>query len=291
MAFNINDIKPKANTVKRKDPTIDQIGDPRNLQNYLLDSGATQHMTPRFEDLEEVVEDRHLGVEVADGHIIRCPATGKIRISMLDDNGNPLEVKLQDVMYVPGLSRRLFSITRFVRHGHHATFTKGTTILKFAPSWAVVSLVNHIRAAAFAADSTVIAKKEIPNTYHEIPAYRNANVPTRHKRLPLELIHVRLGHRKCRTLLSANEHRLWKDVTIRMSPENGCLSCDIATARAANRNKDHHSEASRPGEYIFLDIQHPITTTGLTPATTYDFYLIIVDAYSRYVRFYGLENK
>jgi hypothetical protein len=55
---------------------------------------------------------------------------------------------------------------------------------------------------------------------------------------------------------------------------------------------EHHSSASRPGENIFfLDIGHPITTTGLTTATTYPFYLFVVDAYSRYVRFYGLPNK
>jgi len=96
-------------------------------------------MTLHFKDLEEVAEGRHLGVEVADGHIIKCPATGKIKISMLDNDGNPLEVKLLYVMYVPELSRKLFSITRFVRHGHHATFMKGITVLKFAPSWATVS--------------------------------------------------------------------------------------------------------------------------------------------------------
>jgi hypothetical protein len=30
--------------------------------------------------------------------------TGKIRISILDDNGNRLEAVLVDVMYIPGLS-------------------------------------------------------------------------------------------------------------------------------------------------------------------------------------------
>jgi hypothetical protein len=39
-------LKSMANAIKRKDPSIAEIGDPRNLQNYLLDSGATQHMTP-----------------------------------------------------------------------------------------------------------------------------------------------------------------------------------------------------------------------------------------------------
>jgi transposase InsO family protein len=239
--------------------------------------------------LEDVVEDKHLGVEVADGHIIKCPATGKIKIKMLDDENNPLEVTFHDVMYVPGLSRRLFSITRFVRHGHNATFTKGTTTLQFAPTMATVSIAHTTKATVFAADSTVMNNSTL--NYHEVPAFRSSVSRSRQKRLPLELLHARLGHRKCRTLLSANEHQLWKDVSIRMSPETGCLSCGIATARSAARNTEHHSGASQPGEYIFLDIEHPITTADLTTASTYPFYLIVVDAYSRYVRFYGLHNK
>jgi hypothetical protein len=36
----------KANVIKQKDPGLEELGDPRDLHNYLLDSGATQHMTP-----------------------------------------------------------------------------------------------------------------------------------------------------------------------------------------------------------------------------------------------------
>jgi hypothetical protein len=99
--------------VQKKDPRIEEIGDPCDLGNFLPDSGATQHMTPCRADLFDVVEGQNLGVEVADGHIINCSITGKIRLTMTDDNGNALNAVLHDVMYVPGLSRRLFSITRF----------------------------------------------------------------------------------------------------------------------------------------------------------------------------------
>jgi len=45
-----------------KDPTIQEIGDPRNLNNYLPDSGATQHMTLHLADLADTVEGQKLGV-------------------------------------------------------------------------------------------------------------------------------------------------------------------------------------------------------------------------------------
>jgi len=104
-------------------------------------------------------------------------------------------------------------------------------------------------------------------------------------------MHRRLGHRKCRTLLAANEHHLWEDAMVCMSLEMGCLSYSIATIKASARNKDHHTAASHPGKYVFLDILHPITRTGLTTKTSYAFYLIIVDAYFPYCTFHSLPDK
>jgi translation initiation factor IF-1 len=121
----------KANVIRKKDPIISDIGDPADLNNYLPDSGATQHMTPRLADLTDMVEGQNLGVEVANGHVIKCTTTGKIQVRMLDDNGDRLEVTLTDVMYVPGLSRRLFSVAKFARHGFHAMIKQNATTLYF----------------------------------------------------------------------------------------------------------------------------------------------------------------
>lgn len=93
----------------KKGPTLHEIGTPGNLANYLPDSSATQHMTPHQADLFNEVDGKNLGVKVADGHVIKFSITGKTQLDMLDDNGNPLNAVLQDVMYIPGLSRRLFS--------------------------------------------------------------------------------------------------------------------------------------------------------------------------------------
>jgi hypothetical protein len=121
----------KANAIKKRDPSINEIGDPAYLNNYLPDSSATQHMTPRLADFSDTVEGQNLGVVVADGHVIKCTTTGKIQVRMLDDNGERLDVTLMDVMYVPGLSRRLFSVSKFARHGFHAMIKWNATTLYF----------------------------------------------------------------------------------------------------------------------------------------------------------------
>jgi hypothetical protein len=74
-----------------------------------------------------------------------------------------------------------------------------------------------------------------------------------------------------------------------MTGETGSLMCGIATIRS--RNKEAHSGATWAGEYLFLDIQHPVVKAGLTVSTSYAFYLLIVDAYSRNVKPNGLPKK
>jgi len=107
----------QCNRVQATSPSIEELGDPSNVNNYLPDSGATQHMTPRQANLYDAVEGQKLGVEVADGHIIQCSTTGKVKIVMTDDNGRTLTAELHGCMYIPGLSRRLFSITKFASNG------------------------------------------------------------------------------------------------------------------------------------------------------------------------------
>lgn len=76
-----------------------------------------------------------------------------------------------------------------------------------------------------------------------------------------------------------------------MSPEVGCLNCGIATIWSSARNTDPHAKATRPGEYLFLDIHQPLLSAGLTPTTSYAFYFQIVDAFSRFTRMYEIANK
>jgi hypothetical protein len=254
------DPKGKSHTSMRKlkDPSVAEIGDPSNLNNYLPDSGATQHMTPHLADSVDVVEGQNLGVEVVDGHLIRCSITGNIQIYMQDDTGIPFQATLSEVMYVPGLSRRLFSVTQFAQHGHRAIVQNQGTTLLFGPRKLPVTIPYHTLGRRMASNLTVITpdSENTDSTYHSIPTYRNKD--QNKKRLPLELRHSRLGHRKCRTLLAASEHNLGEDTTIRMTGETGCLTCGIATIRSRTRNKEPHSGATRAGEYLFLDIPNTL---------------------------------
>jgi hypothetical protein len=95
------------------------------------DTGASSHSTPCLLDLQEVEEGLDLGVEVADGHIVKCTARGIVEIKMIADDGHTLKAHLHGVIYVQGLKRLLFSVTAFASRGHYAIVRKNEIELMF----------------------------------------------------------------------------------------------------------------------------------------------------------------
>lgn len=59
-AFSAVASKP-ASAIRRSDPSITEIDDPCNLNNYLPVSGATQHITPHSADLMNMVGGQKFG--------------------------------------------------------------------------------------------------------------------------------------------------------------------------------------------------------------------------------------
>ncbi len=83
---------------KGLDPPDSIIGIGSDLGNWMPDTDASSHFTPCLEGLD-------LGVEVADGHIVKCTARGIVEINMIADDGLPFKANLHGVINVPGLKR------------------------------------------------------------------------------------------------------------------------------------------------------------------------------------------
>ena len=63
----------------------EKYGDSSQLTNWILDSGATCHMTPEVSYLiPGSLEDTYKFIEVADGHHVTAKQKGQVRIIMFD---------------------------------------------------------------------------------------------------------------------------------------------------------------------------------------------------------------
>ena len=82
------------------------------LINWILDSGATCHMTPEVSDfIPGSVEDTDEHIEVADRHCVKAKQKCQAQIKMCDENGDTFVVMLHNVLLAPYLCNSLFSIT------------------------------------------------------------------------------------------------------------------------------------------------------------------------------------
>ena len=101
-------------------------GDSSQLTNWILDSGATCHMTPEVSDfIPGPLEDTDKYIEVADGHHITAKQKVQVRIQMCDDNRKKFIATLYNVLLAPDLCDKLFSIITLTNAGHTCLFHKG----------------------------------------------------------------------------------------------------------------------------------------------------------------------
>ena len=86
-------------------------GNSSQLTNWILDSGATCHMTPAVTDfIPGSLENMYKFIEVAEVHHVTAKQKGSVRIQMCDDNGKTFVATLYNVLLAPDLCDRLFSI-------------------------------------------------------------------------------------------------------------------------------------------------------------------------------------
>ena len=107
-------------------------GDSLQLNNWILDSGATCHMTPEVTDfIQGSLEDTDKFIEVADGHNVTAKQKGSVRIQMCNDNRKTFVATLYTVLLAPDLCDRLFSIIMLMNAGHMCIFHEGFCTVYF----------------------------------------------------------------------------------------------------------------------------------------------------------------
>lgn len=98
-------------------------------QIWIIDSGASWHMTGirSFFDLNTIKKHR-IKIEIADGSCLMSEEIGKIELILGDSKGT--KVVLNNVLYVPGLTANLLSVSSMTSMKASITFTPYKCIIK-----------------------------------------------------------------------------------------------------------------------------------------------------------------
>ena len=109
------------------------------------------------------------------------------------------------------------------------------------------------------------------------------------KKIALELLHQRLGHKYTRSLIAGDTANVWEDVELRIDPDPFCISCKISSMNKKARSKIP-LKPKAPFKWVFMGIIPSTAPKSLANDTTFSNYLLIVDAYSKIPKLYGMEN-
>ena len=88
------------------------------------------------------------------------------------------------------------------------------------------------------------------------------------KKISLELLHQKLGHRYTRSLLAGVTANVWEDIEIRINPDPFCTSCQISSMNKKARSKIP-LKPKAPFKWVFMDIIPSTSPKSLTSDTTF----------------------
>ena len=135
---------------------------------------------------------------------------------MCDDNGKKIVATLYNVLLALDLCEKIFSLITLMNEGHTCIFHKKFCTMYFVSKEDNAVTLPHSaqRKNALTGKNQDVSKK---NKY-----------PAR-KKIALELLHQRLGHRSTRSLLDGDTANVWEDVEFRIYPDPFCTLCQISS--------------------------------------------------------------
>ena len=195
---------------------------------------------------------------------------------MCDDNRKTFIKTLYNVLLAPELCDRLFSIITLMSAGHTCIFHKGFCTVYFGAKEKNNFIFPHSAQMKHAFMGKI---KEMSKTKKLLSR----------KKISLELLHHRLGHRYTRSLLVEDTANVWEDIELRIDPDPFCTSCQISYMNKKARSKNPLDPKS-PFKWVFMYIIPSTAPKCLTSDTIFSNYLLIVNSHSKIPKLYDNEK-
>jgi transposase InsO family protein len=274
-----NNVEVKCNSSDSENDDTSEVchallaGASENQYSWIVDSGATCH-TCNDSDLFTEFQDLRKPTEVAlgDGHTLSATGRGVVLLTMRSQNGEVMssKCKLHNVLYVPGLSYNLLSVSKATEKGATIKFDRSTC--QFFDENNKPFAVANKKGSLYHLDCNVDCQQ-----VNAIQAQNMENI-----------WHRRYGH-----IGIQNLKRLANDKLV--NGFNFDVSKEIDICEACIEGKHHRSkfptsikQAEEPLELVHSDVCGKINVPSLGGA---EYFLTFIDDKSRYVWVYFLKQK
>jgi transposase InsO family protein len=146
--------------------------------NWIIDSGASCHMTPQKNLFSVINENFRAVIVVANGHSIEATGKGTIEVMTRTSSGGAASVKLRDVLYVPALKESLISVPQLSKEGFIVKFDQSRVNLKRNGIVQEIGALNsrnqyRLNANGFKALASSESEELCAHEWHRRLAHRN----------------------------------------------------------------------------------------------------------------------
>ena len=248
---------------------------PTHHSAWLLDSGASVHISPNPDIFTSIINCEPKPIFLANGAVMMVEGTGEVRLRLEGEQG-PTTLTLTDVNYVPSASFQLISVGRLADKGHKLTFSHDSAIITSPSGFNPIRLNRppNSPGAHYAVTSISGSPKTALIAYHS-----DTNVTWRE-------MHERLGHAGDRTLakIASDPDNNTRLVGPRLFDCGPCHEANLISPAKG----DGGEEPPHAGFRIHFDL-----IGKLKPMTKMreSYILSCIDAYSRYAVCFLLPSK
>ena len=214
---------------------------------------------------------------MADGSSVVCREAGEISIPLKNHHDSYFSLLLKDVLIIPDLDRRLFSVNAFLRRGNNWVRFYQHHVELGIRSGPTIKIPN----SSLQSSAMVVLDKE-PTQPQERPIKR--------KKITADTIHNRIL-RSQNTLATIMQEDLWEDVQVIQGIDKFCTTSRVMTIPTANRNKTRQSECKSFLFEIQVDTVPNPEPQGISIETRFKYFLIFCDRYSSIFRVAGMHDK
>lgn len=209
-----------------------------HLAGWLIDSGATSHMTPHREDLfdfQGIVSS--IEVTIANGKKLHVAGKGTVKLSGTDGR----RIKMMEVLYIPGLDRRLLSVGKLAENGLTVEFQRSTCVIR-STTCAIASGKKVGKAYMLECEQEQACFVEYAGTDSQ-----------------WELWHARMGH--CSESAMAKTQRATNGIpTVNRTTKTLCGGCSKGKHSIESFPSRSVTKTSRVLELVHTDVMGPMRT-------------------------------
>ena len=250
-------------------------GTPHSPELWYVDSGASFHMTPNREYLQDYTPTERIYIDGTLGNIY-TEGKGTVTFNSRTSDGAKVTITIKDVYHVIGLKHNLIAVSQLLQYGVKPDFVDLS--LQSTRDNTEIAVIRTTDGVYYLFGEAEIAR---PVALHTVRANR-PQADTDRNFADIRLWHKRFAHVSPGKIREAVKHSLGLELRTHdsdFSSGDKCTSCWRANPQSLPyKNTDNRT--STPGDRIHADLIGPIRPTSIEG---YNYVLLVVDDATRHV--------